>query len=73
MFSFAGDTVLDPFLGTGTTIAAAMSTGRSSVGVEIDPAYLSLARSRLAGEAAEPRHVGATRISFRCEPPALDR
>jgi len=27
----------------------------------------------LAGEAAEPRHVGATRISFRCEPPALDR
>jgi DNA modification methylase len=36
MFSVRGDTVLDPFLGTGTTTVAAMATGRNSVGIEID-------------------------------------
>jgi DNA modification methylase len=50
MFSFAGDTVLDPFLGTGTTMAAALATGRSSIGIEIDPAYLDIAIDRVASE-----------------------
>ncbi len=36
MFSLKGDTVLDPFLGTGTSMAAAMATGRNSIGIEID-------------------------------------
>ena len=36
MFSVRGDTVLDPFLGTGTTTVAAMAAGRSSIGFEID-------------------------------------
>ena len=36
MFSVKGDTVLDPFLGTGTTTAAAIASGRNSVGYEID-------------------------------------
>jgi len=39
MFSIREDTVLDPFLGTGTTTAAAMATGRNSVGIEIDPNF----------------------------------
>ncbi len=39
MYSVRGDTVLDPFLGTGTTMAAAMACGRNSVGWEIDPAF----------------------------------
>src|SRR5271169_4020466 len=43
MFSFVGDTVLDPFLGTGTTTLAAAQGGRNSIGFEIDPAYLDLA------------------------------
>jgi modification methylase len=47
MFSFVGDTVLDPFLGTGTTTLAAMRNGRSSVGYEIDEHYLSYARRRI--------------------------
>jgi DNA modification methylase len=38
MYSAKGDTVLDPFLGTGTTIAAAIASGRNSIGYEIDPA-----------------------------------
>lgn len=61
MFSFAGDTVLDPFLGTGTTSMAAISAGRNSIGNEIEPSYLDIARRRLEGEAARPRLFGATR------------
>jgi DNA modification methylase len=37
MYSAKGDTVLDPFLGTGTTTAAAITSGRNSIGYEIDP------------------------------------
>jgi len=47
MFSFVGDTVLDPFLGTGTTSLAAMRNGRNSLGYEIDPTYLQQARKRI--------------------------
>jgi DNA modification methylase len=47
MFSFVGDTVLDPFVGTGTTMVAAARAGRNSIGIEIDPAYYNLARDRL--------------------------
>ncbi|NQT40673.1 MAG: site-specific DNA-methyltransferase [Planctomycetes bacterium] len=43
MFSFVGDTVLDPFLGTGTTTIAAMRHGRNSIGYEIDREYLRIA------------------------------
>ncbi len=47
MFSFWGDTVLDPFCGTGTTMLAAMGSGRNSIGIEIDPGYIKLAANRL--------------------------
>ncbi len=47
MFSFVGDTVLDPFCGTGTTMLAAIKTDRYSVGVEIDPFYCDMAVRRL--------------------------
>ena len=50
MFSFAGDTVLDPFMGTGTTSVAAARCGRNSIGVEIDPHYRKMAADRLARE-----------------------
>ena len=43
MFSFVGDTVLDPFLGTGTTTIAAMLNGRNSIGYEIDEKYVARA------------------------------
>jgi DNA modification methylase len=52
MFSFVGDTVLDPFLGTGTTSLAAALAGRSSIGIEVDPSYYELARNRLATKAS---------------------
>ncbi len=48
MFSFVGDTVLDPFLGSGTTMQAAIRAGRHSIGVEAEPRYVALAHRRLA-------------------------
>ena len=50
MFSFVGDTVLDPFCGTGTTMVAAQKAGRNSVGVEVEPAYYEMAAKRLEKE-----------------------
>lgn len=47
MFSFVGDTVLDPFMGTGTTNVAAMRHGRNSIGYEIDEIYFRQAVDRL--------------------------
>ncbi len=55
MFSFAGDTVLDPFSGTGTTHLAAARWGRNSVGVEIDPHYFEMAARRL--DTATPKLI----------------
>jgi DNA modification methylase len=50
MFSFAGDTVLDPFMGTGSTQFAASRCGRNSIGVEVDPVYFKQAHDRLQDE-----------------------
>ncbi|MEM8834230.1 MAG: site-specific DNA-methyltransferase [Planctomycetota bacterium] len=47
MFSFVGDTVVDPFVGTGTTMLAAMEFHRNSLGIEIDPEYFDIARNRI--------------------------
>jgi DNA modification methylase len=47
LFSFVGDTILDPFAGTATTSVAAMNSGRNSIANEIEPKYLSLAKERL--------------------------
>jgi DNA modification methylase len=51
MFSFVGDTVVDPFVGTGTTLVAASRWGRNGIGFEIDRAYATLAERRVRAEA----------------------
>jgi DNA modification methylase len=48
MFSFVGDTVLDPFWGIGNTTAAAIQAHRSSIGYEIQPEYFHLARHQFS-------------------------
>ncbi len=53
MFSFVGDTVLDPFMGTGSTTLAAINCGRNSLGYEIDAEYLEYARSRIRGASSD--------------------
>ena len=65
MFSFAGDTVLDPFAGSGSTIAAAIATGRNSVGIDIEPSYVEIATERLKGELQKQRFQVNTTASLR--------
>jgi DNA modification methylase len=48
LYTFAGDLVLDPFLGSGSTVLAARRTGRVGLGYDLDPAYVERARARLA-------------------------
>ncbi len=60
LFSFAGDTVLDPFAGTGSTLLAAVETGRHSIGVDIEKKYLAIASDRLQSAVRQTRLVGAT-------------
>lgn len=43
----AGATILDPFMGSGTTGVAAIQTGRNFIGIEIDPAYFEIAKRRI--------------------------
>jgi len=50
MFSFCGDTVVDTFSGTGTTMLAAIKANRNSIGIEIDPVYCQMAVKRLQQE-----------------------
>lgn len=50
MFSFTGDTVLDPFMGTGTTTLAAAKLGRNSIGLEVDHHYFEMAAKRVETE-----------------------
>jgi DNA modification methylase len=50
MFSFVGDTVLDPFMGTATTNVAAAKWGRNSIGVEVDPQYFEMSAKRIEND-----------------------
>jgi DNA modification methylase len=54
MFSFVGDTILDPFMGTASTNIAASRCGRNSIGIEVDPHYYQYARNRIN---QETRHL----------------
>ena len=64
MFSFAGDTVLDPFVGTGSTTLAAIASGRNSIGNDIEPAYVNIARERVGKEIEKHRSVNVARASL---------
>jgi DNA modification methylase len=61
LFSFAGDVVLDPFAGTGSTTLGAMRAGRSSIANELEPKYLAISQKRALAESAQYRLAGATR------------
>ena len=64
MFSFAGDTVLDPFLGSGSTTVAAIAAGRNSIGIEVDASYVKLAAENITSAATAVRRVGAVEAVF---------
>jgi site-specific DNA-methyltransferase (cytosine-N4-specific) len=62
MYSLQGDLVLDPFAGTGTTLAAALAAGRSSLGVELDPGLRPAVEGALAAAVAEGQRRAAGRL-----------
>ncbi len=51
LFSYVGDTILDPFLGSGTTIIATAINNRKAIGLDIDKDYCNLAKDRIINEA----------------------
>ena len=69
MFSFAGDTILDPFLGTGSTSIAAVRLGRNSVGIELEPKYLQIAEEKVRSAVGQSCMVGSTTAELIVEKP----
>ena len=63
MYSVHGDTVLDPFLGTGTTSVAALASGRNSIGFELDPGFANVIRRSLLGAPARGQARNEQRLS----------
>lgn len=53
LFSYTSDTILDPFLGSGTTLIACIATKRKGIGVEMDKHYCSLAKRRILNYTAQ--------------------
>jgi site-specific DNA-methyltransferase (adenine-specific) len=70
MFSFAGDTVLDPFAGTGSTTVAAIAAGRNSIANELEPTYVKMARERIERELHKLRFIGTARASVTVDTPS---
>lgn len=62
MYSIVGDTVLDPFLGTGTTTLAAVAACRNSVGYEIDPGFEGVVSARMSREMPRLRGIAERRL-----------
>jgi DNA modification methylase len=67
LYTYRGDVVLDPFMGSGSTAVAAVRTGRHYLGYDTDPAYVEAARGRLAAELDRVLSAGGP------VPPAGDR
>jgi modification methylase len=69
MFSFTEDTVIDPFCGTGTTMVAALKTGRNSLGIELDSEYCQMAARRLMEENTSLFSQSTVQIELHNQPP----
>ncbi|MEW6687087.1 MAG: site-specific DNA-methyltransferase [Candidatus Edwardsbacteria bacterium] len=67
MFSFVGDTVLDPFLGSGTTCLAARNLGRNAIGYEINKDFLPVIKSKLKPTDIEIIYQEKLKVNFKDE------
>lgn len=68
MFAFVGDTVLDPFAGSGTTNLAAKNIGRNSIGYEINPEFIPIIKQKLG---ALQKDIYPTSFEFLKQPPLI--
>jgi site-specific DNA-methyltransferase (adenine-specific) len=57
LFSYVGDVVLDPFVGSGTTLLACLQLNRIGIGVEISESYCTLAVKRLRAVLDQPKLI----------------
>jgi len=79
LFTHRGELVLDPFVGSGTTLLAACDTGRSALGADLNPEYVALCESRLAecpsedGSVRLPLVSDARALADRLEPETVAR
>jgi site-specific DNA-methyltransferase (adenine-specific) len=64
MFSFTGETVLDPFLGSGTTTRAAISLDRNSIGYEINSDFIPIVRSKIGETTLTNTNIYETDCSY---------
>ncbi len=62
LYTYEDDLVLDPFLGSGSTLVAAARTGRRGVGYDLDPEYVEIARQRVAKEKSRARRIKAVEV-----------
>ncbi len=67
MFSIQGDVILDPFVGTGTTLRAALACGRSAIGVDIDPSLTPVAMETLISMRRSANTYSRDRLSRHIE------
>jgi DNA modification methylase len=67
LYTYRGDLVLDPFVGSGTTAVAAVRSGRHFVGYDLEPSYIALAEARVAEERGR---LAASRASVAARPAA---
>ena len=65
MFSVKGDTVLDPFLGSGTTVKLAISNGRNSIGYEMDESLLPLMKKKIGTVATKYKLLMTRRMGIK--------
>ncbi len=63
MFSYVSDAVLDPFVGSGSTLVACAQNGRKGIGVDINPEYCKVARDRVANEGHQVPQTPATKVA----------
>ena len=70
LYTYAGDVVLDPFMGSGSAAVAAVRTGRHYVGFDTDPAYVATAEARVAVERRRPAERQVTLPAARSVPPS---
>ncbi len=67
MFSIQGDVILDPFVGTGTTLRAALACGRNAIGVDIDPSLTPVAMETLVSMRRSANTYSRDRLSRHIE------